>query len=244
MKGDKTMMTIKEYATKILRDAGCDEHSYYGVSKGSTIEDLETAFPNGMDFPYEDVATAILEISKPSIDQVPQIGFDFEDWGKWGIGDFYEDHEKELREAIDSGKPFNTGWHRWRKEEHSMCIIRNGDQTKIIVGDCMDSALEENDLFYDFLEGDEIDMLTDEKADEIRDYLICGDFVEEVGYDSCLKANATFDEIIKEACSLLDACHNRLHESFKEAIATTLEVLYGDSEETRKKIDERIAKCA
>ena len=58
-------MTIKEYAKKILTDAGCDEYTYGGEYSKHVLDDLKKAFPNGMEFPYIDVANAILEISKP-----------------------------------------------------------------------------------------------------------------------------------------------------------------------------------
>lgn len=239
------MMTIKEYALKILHDHDCDEHTYYGDDTDLITRDLKTAYPNGMEFPHEDVAAAIREISKPSLDQVPQTGFDFDDWGKWGIGDFSEDQEKELRAAIESGKPFNTGWHGWRDEEYSMCIVRNEDHTQIKVIDCMDEAFEQEDLFYDFLEDDELDMLTDDKLEEIRECLCDGDFAEEAFEESMLPADATYDDIISEAIKLVEACRERLNESFKVAISTTLIVLYGYSaEDTMRKIEERIAKYA
>ena len=57
---------LKEYAEKILTDSGCDCYSYGNVSDSEVLlEDLKTEFPNGMKFPYIDVANAILAISRP-----------------------------------------------------------------------------------------------------------------------------------------------------------------------------------
>lgn len=56
--------TIKAYARKILSDHGCDEYSYGGISGESILSDLKEAYPNGMEYPYVDVANAIMEISK------------------------------------------------------------------------------------------------------------------------------------------------------------------------------------
>ena len=58
-------MELKEYAKKILTDAGCDEYTYGGEWSNHIMDDLKEAFPNGMEFPYVDVANAILEMSRP-----------------------------------------------------------------------------------------------------------------------------------------------------------------------------------
>ena len=56
---------VREYAEEVLKKHGCDEHSYYGVSGETTIGDLKEAYPDGMKYPYVDVANEILAISKP-----------------------------------------------------------------------------------------------------------------------------------------------------------------------------------
>ena len=58
-------MGINEYAKKILADAGCDEYTYGGEQSKHVLDDLKEAFPGGMEFPYVDVANAILEMSRP-----------------------------------------------------------------------------------------------------------------------------------------------------------------------------------
>ena len=55
---------VKKYAEKILADAGCDEYSYGGTDGETIVRDLKDAFPDGMPFPYVDVANAIMEMSK------------------------------------------------------------------------------------------------------------------------------------------------------------------------------------
>lgn len=55
---------IKEYARKILTDAGCDAYTYGGVDGETILRDLKEGYPNGMQFPYIDVANAIISISK------------------------------------------------------------------------------------------------------------------------------------------------------------------------------------
>lgn len=59
------IMTIEEYAKKILSDHGCDEYTYGGEYSKHVLDDLKQEYPNGMEFPYIDVANAILAISRP-----------------------------------------------------------------------------------------------------------------------------------------------------------------------------------
>lgn len=241
------MLSIKEYAMDILKEHGCDEYTYGGTEewcKAEKIaEELKQAYPNGMKYPYIEVAKAIRGISKKKAKDIQREGFDFDDWGKWGIGDFYEETETQLRTAIASGEPFNTGWHGFRKEEHAMMVCRGDDKTVVCVCDCMDSALEQTDLFCDFLTNEETKMLTDEKLEKIRDCLIFGDFCEETSDETELPVNASFDEIIDKASKLAEGCRNRLHESFGECIAVTLYCLYGESDETMKLIEQRKLEC-
>lgn len=56
--------TIKAYARKILSDHGCDDYSYGGTCGDTILSDLKEAYPNGMEYPYVDVANAIIEISR------------------------------------------------------------------------------------------------------------------------------------------------------------------------------------
>ena len=58
-------MTIEEYAKKILADHGCDEYTYGSESSKHVLDDLKQEYPNRMEFPYIDVANAILAISRP-----------------------------------------------------------------------------------------------------------------------------------------------------------------------------------
>ena len=105
--------------------------------------------------------------------------FDFDDCGSWGVGDFYDGNEGELRKAIESGEPFDTGWHGFKKEIQSMRIHRDETEVEVQVSAAMDEVFEQEDLFCDFLEDNEFDLLTDEVIDKVRDYLLMGDFVEE-----------------------------------------------------------------
>ena len=168
--------------------------------------------------------------------------FDFNDWGSWGVGDFYDGNEEELRKAIEAGEPFDTGWHGFKKELQSMRICRDDNSVTVSVGEYMDEALAEADLFYDFLTDDECDLLTDEMIDEIREYLWMGDFVEETEESEELPVNATFEQVMEKASELMDVCSETLHNSFMECIGTTLYVMYKDNPNrddiVQKRIDE------
>lgn len=58
-------MSVEEYAKKILEEHGCDIYTYDGEYSRRLLDDLKEEYPNGMDFPYIDVANAILAISRP-----------------------------------------------------------------------------------------------------------------------------------------------------------------------------------
>lgn len=58
-------MTLENYAMKILADAGCDCYTYGGEQAKHILDDLKEEFKNGMEYPYIDVANAILAISRP-----------------------------------------------------------------------------------------------------------------------------------------------------------------------------------
>lgn len=46
------------------------------------------------------------------------------DAAKWGVSDFYDEHEAALRKALASRKPFTTGWYGVKKEIQSGRIWR------------------------------------------------------------------------------------------------------------------------
>ena len=167
--------------------------------------------------------------------------FDFDDWGSWGVGDFYDGNEEELKFAIESGEPFDTGWHGFKKELQSMRVVRDENGTEVSVSEYMDEAFEQDELFCDFLENDEFDLLTDEKLEEIRDYLCLGDFVEETE-DSITLQNPTFEDVMKAASECASYCEGRIHDSFLECISTTLYVIYENDPNRDEIIQKRIEK--
>ena len=168
--------------------------------------------------------------------------FDFYDWGSWGVGDFYNGNEEELRKAIESSKPFDTGWHGFKKEPQSMRICRNEKHVLVSVSEYMDEVFEQDDLFYDFLEDDELELLTDKVIDEVIGYLYDTDFVEETEEYAELPVNATFDQIMEKADELINYCSEKLNNSFHECISTTLYVIYKDDPNRDDIIQKRIEK--
>ena len=56
---------INEYALNILKEHGCDCYTYGGEFAKHCLADLKEAYPNGMEYPYVDVANAILAMSRP-----------------------------------------------------------------------------------------------------------------------------------------------------------------------------------
>lgn len=58
-------MTLEEYAKDILYSHGCDEYTYGSEESEHILDDLKEAYPDGMEYPYVDVANAILAMSRP-----------------------------------------------------------------------------------------------------------------------------------------------------------------------------------
>ena len=237
---------IHEYARKILSDHGCNEYSYGDSTLETVLSDLKFAYPNGMEHPYEAVAQAILDVSRPRYvkPEIAEDHFDFDDWGKWGVGDFYTEAEDLLKEAIASGKTFDTGWHGYKKEIESMRIQRDAEHITISCSTSMDEVFEQYDLFSDFLTNEEMEKLSDDLVVSIRDALMWGDFSEDAEGDVQIPAGSDYDTVIRQAEELMQECSDRLDDYFRECISTTLYLMYGDSEETAKLTEERIAKVA
>ena len=61
-------MDLMAYARKILSDHGCDEYTYGGVNAKHVLNDLKEKYkPGELEYPYVQVANAILLISRPKL---------------------------------------------------------------------------------------------------------------------------------------------------------------------------------
>ena len=234
-------MTLHEYTLALLKDTGCAKNAYCGSTVEQALKDItEYEKEHGQcPFPAKDIAEELVRIGNNGrLEPLPPppviVGFASNgDACKWGLTDLYERDEQLLRKAIESGERFDTGWVGCAKEIRSMRICRDED---IIVECCaeMDSALEQEDLFADFLTDEELEMLdAGEVADieQIRGMLMWGDFVEEVTESDHIPTNATYKEVMSKVAELEQVCENRLEESFHECISTTLYCLYPNMDE-------------
>lgn len=61
---EKKYNSVEAYALAILAKHGCDCYTCGGESSKHVLEDLKEGYPDGMEYPYIDVANAILSISK------------------------------------------------------------------------------------------------------------------------------------------------------------------------------------
>jgi hypothetical protein len=64
------------------------------------------------------------------------------DAARWGVSDFYPEHQKALESVIATGKPFDTGWYSVKKEIQSARISRakHRGPISIEVSSCMDEG--------------------------------------------------------------------------------------------------------
>lgn len=226
-------MTIREYTLKLLEDCECKNSAYEDTSVETALHDLEqyVADGNTLGFPIADVAKELVLIGNHEhLEPVPvhDLSDLFDDWGRWGISDCAPESEKILRGALKDDEKFDTGWHGWAKTEGSMRIEKSYDGITVGCANSMDSALEQYDLFSDFLTNEELERLDDDTVDQIRNMLYDGDFVEEVTYYDMLPVTASFEEIMAKATELMQDCDDKLTESFHECIGDTLWVLYHD----------------
>ena len=163
--------------------------------------------------------------------------FDCDDWGRWGIEDMHPDMLEDLKQAIESGECFDSGWHGFAKTEYSFRVSRDENGVTI---ECHEEMDEGYDLIYDCVTDSECEMLTDEILDEIEEILSsCLEFSYESHQKRKLSAETSFEKVVKEIRQLIIACREELNVSYNTCLQATLYTLYGYSEETDRKIEER-----
>lgn len=247
------MATIREYTIGLLEKTGCSLNAYKNVTVDQAVADvLSYEEENGpCDFPAEDVGKELVLIcNNERLESLPpprSMGDDFDDWGSWGIGDFYDKPEALLKEALASGERFDTGWHGYKKELETMRIQRAEDKTIVSVHAYHDEWSHGDSLFYDALPEGEEGKVTDDMIEEIRGslYDMMPDSNDEFDLEEDLPDDASFDDIISKAKELIAGCNQSLEEAFHMCISQTYYVLYYGHEhrsmdEVNNMIQERI----
>ena len=124
---------------------------------------------------------------------------------KWGLTDFYEAEEQELREAIESGEDFTTGWYECKKEIRSGKITRMDGKIYITVSAEMDDLYDEYDLIYDAL-CEVAPSYEDELPEEIVDSIIDAAIDEQIDdhneASDTIPGDSTYDEILRAISKL------------------------------------------
>ena len=162
-------------------------------------------------------------------------------WGKYGPGDYYDDALEELKSALESGKPFDTGWHGFVKIGAAMRVSRDEHGILVEAADAMDEVFGEPDLILDCLTREESEKLTDEMIAEIQRRLAaCMEFYTDFEASESLPSDATLEEVLEAAEKVSMLCGRSLENSFSICIKYTLQALYGESDETNRKIASRI----
>ena len=117
---------------------------------------------------------------------------------KWGISDFYDEAEKSLRAAIDSGEDFDTGWFGCKKEINYAKIVREEGEITVSVTCHMDDLWESDDLIFDALW--RIEKITDglpmEIIDSIRNAACDEQLDDHTTLSETLPGNASYEDII------------------------------------------------
>ena len=119
---------------------------------------------------------------------------------KWSIADFYEESEEKLKNALESGEDFDTGWFGCKKEIRYASIERCGENFRIKVIAQLDDLWDSDDLIYDALwtVAKSEEELPEEIIDSIRDACLY-DCLED--YSTCSKtipsAEATFERVVE-----------------------------------------------
>lgn len=120
---------------------------------------------------------------------------------KWGLTDFYEESEQKLKDALNSGEDFDTGWFGCKKEIRYARIVREDGEITVEVSCNMDDLYDYDsapDLIYDALweERHTEEELPDEIIDSIIDEAIDVQIDDHTKVDETLPADASFDDIV------------------------------------------------
>lgn len=135
-------MKLDELARKILSDSGCNEYTYGGEYSKNILKDLMEAYPNGLEYPYVDVANAILAMSRPEPIIRPKyvVGFDTE-----GTADSYGNFDT-LEDAKASALDTLIEWQTQEMAEWKSFPLSEDDLEKwdLMIYNCSVEVLEYN----------------------------------------------------------------------------------------------------
>ena len=117
---------------------------------------------------------------------------------KWGLTDFYEGRDVVLREAIDSGEDFDTGWFGCKKEIRYARIVREEGELAVYVSAYMDDLWDSEDLIYDALwtACNSEKELSGETIDNIRDWAIDDGIDDVTELSMVLSEGASFEDVV------------------------------------------------
>lgn len=156
---------------------------------------------------------------------------------KWALTDWYEESEKILREAIESGEDFDTGYFGCRKEIRYGRIRRENGVISVEVSAHMDDLYDGGELIYDALweVSKSEEELPDDIIESIRDSAVdCGinDFAAEW---EDLPPDATFADVDHLISVLEDSVESQNEENFSRLCDIVKDhVEYMKSDEYRK----------
>jgi hypothetical protein len=152
---------------------------------------------------------------------------------KWGISDFYDENADVLKNAVQSGEPFDTGWFSCKKEVITGRVSRSvkGGKISVEVSECMDEAryLVDTDYYeatdkkhsdgYSALESLGLD---DEQIKEVIESTAssCG-----LGEENCkrassaIDASSSYDKVCEELDKLAVQTSSELEAWYQQVIA-------------------------
>lgn len=137
----------------------------------------------------------------------------------WGLTDFYEACEKALKDALESGEDFDTGWFGCKKEIHYARYVKRDGNFEITVTAHMDDLYEEDDLIYDALweVAKSEEELPQETIDSIRECAMWDGIEDSAKLSESIPAEkATFEEIVDVTNWLEQGVDNINHGRFKQ----------------------------
>lgn len=128
---------------------------------------------------------------------------------KWGLTDLYPDVEKEVRNLVDSDRPFDRVGIDSQKEIEGWAISCDGDKYTISVWAAMDDV---PDVIYDAPHGED---LTEEETKAIEDMLFADtEFSTEEFTSMNLPISSTLEDIYKVVSAAGESLRESLHEHF------------------------------